>query len=118
MQAAKFGITVHFEDIEPVRYIRDSEEIHFGRSILKAFLTPGHSPASLVFYCEADGCLFAGDVIFRDSIGRTDLWGGDFNTLTASIRNRIFTLPDDTAIYPGHGPATTVAHEKSHNPYL
>jgi glyoxylase-like metal-dependent hydrolase (beta-lactamase superfamily II) len=118
MQASKFGISMTFEDIEPLRNVEDGEEIHFGNSVLKAILAPGHSPASLAYYCEADKFLIAGDVIFYGSIGRTDLWGGDFDTLVASIRNRILTLPDDTVIYPGHGPSTTVGGEKAGNPFL
>jgi glyoxylase-like metal-dependent hydrolase (beta-lactamase superfamily II) len=118
MQASIFGIPVHLEEIEPLRNIEDNEEIHFGHSVLKAILAPGHSPASLAFYSEANKFMIAGDVIFRHSIGRTDLWGGNYNTLISSIRNRIFTLPGDTTIYPGHGPATTVDCEKANNPYL
>lgn len=117
MQASLFGVPAHFEEIEPSRNIEDNEEIHFGHSALKALLTPGHSPASLAFYSVADRFIMAGDTIFRCSIGRTDLWGGHYDTLISSIRNRIFTLPDDTVIYPGHGPSTTVAYEKANNPY-
>ncbi|MDR2679527.1 MAG: MBL fold metallo-hydrolase [Tannerella sp.] len=118
MQASKFGIPMSFEEIEPLRNIEDNEEIHFGHSTLKAILVPGHSPASLAFYSEAGRFLIAGDVIFSGSIGRTDLWGGSYNTLISGIRNRILTLPDDITIYPGHGPSTTVSHEKANNPYL
>lgn len=118
MQAAKFGIPPYFEEIEPLQHIDDGEEIHFGHSTLKAILVPGHSPASLAFYCEAGRFLIAGDTIFRDSIGRTDLWGGNYSTLVSAIRNRILTLPGDTTIYPGHGPSTTVDREIASNPYL
>ena len=118
MQASKFGIDMSFEDIEPIRYIEDNEEIHFGNSVLKAILTPGHSPASLAFYCEADNFLLSGDVLFLCSIGRTDLWGGNFDTLISSIENRLLILPDNTIVYPGHGPSTTIGDEKINNPYL
>jgi glyoxylase-like metal-dependent hydrolase (beta-lactamase superfamily II) len=118
MQASKFGIPMNFEEIEPLRNIEDNEEIHFGNSVMKAVLAPGHSPASLIFYSKGDKFLIAGDVIFFGSIGRTDLWGGNYNTLISSIRNRIFTLPDDTIIHPGHGRSTTVGYEKANNPYL
>jgi glyoxylase-like metal-dependent hydrolase (beta-lactamase superfamily II) len=118
MQASKFGIPVNPEDPEPLRYIEDNEDVRFGHSILKAILVPGHSPASLAFYSEADRFIIAGDVIFRSSIGRTDLWGGDFDTLVSSIRYRIFTLPGNVVIYPGHGPSTTVGYERANNPYL
>lgn len=118
MQASKFGIPMDFEEIEPLRYIEDNEEIRFGHSVLKAILAPGHSPASLAFYSEADHFLIAGDVLFAGSIGRSDLWGGDFGTLIASIQKRLLTLPDDTTVYPGHGPSTTIGAEKINNPYL
>ena len=118
MQASKFGIPMSFEDIEPLRAIEDNEEIHFGNSTIKAILVPGHSPASLAFYSEADNFLIAGDVLFESSIGRTDLWGGDFSTLISSITNRLMILPDNTTIYPGHGPSTTIGSERTNNPYL
>lgn len=118
MQASKFGIPMNFEDIEPARNIEDNEEIHFGNSILKALLVPGHSPASLAFYSQPDRFIIAGDVLFSGSIGRTDLWGGDFGTLISSIQNKLLTLPDDTTVYPGHGPSTTIGTEKINNPYL
>jgi Zn-dependent hydrolases, including glyoxylases len=118
MQASKFGIPMNFEEIEPLRYIEDNEEIRFGNSVLKAILVPGHSPASLAFYSEADNLLFSGDTLFQDSIGRTDLWGGDFGTLIINLEERLLTLPDNTTVYPGHGPSTTIGNEKSNNPYL
>lgn len=118
MQASKFGIPMDFEDIEPCGNIEDNEEIHFGNSVLKAIFVPGHSPASLAFYSQSDKFIIAGDVLFLGSIGRTDLWGGDFGTLISSIQNKLLTLPDDTTVYPGHGPSTTIGAEKNNNPYL
>ncbi len=118
MQASKFGTPMNFEEIEPLRNIEDNEKIHFGNSAIKAILVPGHSPASLAFYSEADHFVIAGDVLFLGSIGRTDLWGGDFSTLISSIQNRLLTLPDNTIVYPGHGPSTTIGAEKNNNPYL
>ena len=118
MQASKFGISMKFEDIEPLRFIEDNEVIHFGNSTLKAIMVPGHSPASLAFYCEADNFVISGDALFQEGIGRTDLWGGDYNTLITSITNKLLTLPDKTTVYPGHGPSTTIASEKTNNPYL
>jgi glyoxylase-like metal-dependent hydrolase (beta-lactamase superfamily II) len=117
-QAALFGISPDVEEIEPLRYIEDNEKIHFGHSVLKAILVPGHSPAGLAFYSEADKFIIAGDVLFSGSIGRTDLWGGDYRTLIESIGNRLLTLPDDTAVYPGHGPSTSIGAEKTGNPFL
>src|SRR5690554_6216161 len=80
--------------------------------------TPGHAPDHTSIYFKDEGILISGDAIFRESIGRTDLYKGDFNVLEESIREKIFTLPDSTVIYSGHGPATTVGHEKRHNPFV
>ena len=79
---------------------------------------PGHCPGSLMFYFPQAGAAFSGDAIFRGGIGRTDLPGGDFDQLERSIRSRIYTLPDTTAVFPGHGEATTVGDEKEGNPYV
>ncbi|NDV18859.1 MBL fold metallo-hydrolase [Pseudodesulfovibrio sp. JC047] len=79
--------------------------------------TPGHTPGSLSFFFPAANSVFVGDVLFKGAVGRTDLPRGSSSELFQSIRSRIFTLPDTTSVYPGHGPVTTVAHEKRHNPY-
>jgi len=118
MQAMAFGINKSFEDIEPERFIEDGDGIKFGNTILTALLVPGHSPASLAFYCAAEGVVFTGDALFYGSIGRTDLWGGDYHTLISAIRAKLLTLPDITQIYPGHGPASSIFFEKENNPYL
>ena len=118
IQLAKFGMSERIEDVEPARYIEDNEEIRFGHSVLKALLVPGHSPGSLAFYNETDAFVIVGDVLFHCGIGRTDLWGGHYNTLISSIQNRLLPLPDPTVVYPGHGPATTILNEKTHNPFL
>jgi glyoxylase-like metal-dependent hydrolase (beta-lactamase superfamily II) len=80
--------------------------------------TPGHSPGHVVFYCKALGVLFCGDLIFRGSIGRTDLPGGDYSKLIESIRSKVLSLPDDTRLLPGHGPESTVGYERAKNPFL
>jgi hydroxyacylglutathione hydrolase len=85
---------------------------------LKVILTPGHSPGSLSFYCKKDGFVISGDALFYRSIGRTDLPMGHHETLIESIRNNLFTLPDETIVYSGHGKPTTIGDEKSHNPFL
>jgi hydroxyacylglutathione hydrolase len=85
---------------------------------LKVLFLPGHSPGSVGFYCEAQGFIIGGDVLFRESIGRTDLPGGDHETLLRSIREQLWPLPDDTVVYPGHGEPTTIGWEKAHNPFL
>lgn len=113
-----YGIPFADEPPMPCRFIEAGETIGFGNSRLKALFTPGHSPASLSFYCPDEGFVIAGDVLFYESIGRTDLPGGDMDTLLKSIREQLFTLPDATLVYPGHGPATTIRHEKEYNPFL
>ena len=99
-------------------FIKEGDTISFGDTTLTVLYTPGHSPASVSFYNKESGILIAGDVLFRESIGRTDLPGGDFDTLIRSIRIRFFTLPDETIVYSGHGPSTTIGYEKLHNPFL
>ncbi len=102
----------------PEKFIQDNVNIEFGNSYLITSLTPGHSPASLCFYSPEDKFIIGGDVLFYESIGRTDLPGGDYETLINSIRNRLFILPDETVVYSGHGPATTIGHERKFNPFL
>jgi hydroxyacylglutathione hydrolase len=99
-------------------YIKEGEKIKLVDDELEIRFTPGHSPGSICFYSEADGFVIAGDVLFNGSIGRTDLPGGDFDTLINSIQTQLFTLPDDTKVYPGHGPMTTVGFEKMNNPFV
>jgi len=85
---------------------------------LKVLFTPGHSPASISFYCAEAGVVIGGDVLFQGSIGRTDLPGGNFDTLANSIRTKFYTLPDETVVFCGHGPSTTVGEEKKNNPFV
>lgn len=94
------------------------DEISFGGSTFKILFTPGHSSGSVCFYNEAEKYVIGGDVLFQGSIGRTDLPGGDFDTLIRSIRTELFTLPDDVIVYSGHGPLTTIGQEKISNPFL
>lgn len=103
---------------EPSRFITEGEIIKFGNTELKSLFTPGHSPASLSFYCEKDRYIIAGDVLFFGSIGRTDLPGGNFNTLIKSIKEEYYPLGDDVAVHPGHGPDTSVGYERKTNPFL
>jgi len=102
----------------PEKYIHSGDVLEFGNTKLEAIFTPGHSPASLSFYCKEDQFLIAGDVLFHESIGRTDLPGGDFDTLISSIKNQLFPLGNEVKVYPGHGSTTTIGHEKEHNPFL
>ncbi|HEU4607738.1 MAG TPA: MBL fold metallo-hydrolase, partial [Chitinophagaceae bacterium] len=103
---------------EDLIFLREGEVIRLGEDALQVLFTPGHSPGHLSFYCPGQQFLLSGDVLFRQSIGRTDLPGGDFDTLIASIKEKLFVLPDETLVYPGHGPATSVGREKRENPYL
>ncbi len=88
-----------------------------GEEAIRILSVPGHSPDHLAFYLEADKVVIGGDVLFRESIGRTDLPGGNYETLIKSIHTKLFTLPDEVVIYPGHGPETTIGHEKKFNPF-
>lgn len=102
----------------PEEFLPESGSIAFGNSNLDIIFAPGHSPAHLCFYSAPDNFLIGGDVLFYGSIGRTDLPGGDFDTLIASIRNNLFNLPDTCKVYPGHGPTTSIGSEKLNNPFL
>ena len=113
-----YGIPYAEASPMPSRLIDAGETLRFGETSLQVLFTPGHSPASLSFYCREAGFVIAGDVLFLESIGRTDLPGGDFDTLIKSIRTQLFVLPDETVVHPGHGPATTIRHEKEYNPFL
>ena len=103
---------------QPTHYIKEGEPLMLGEDELEVRLAPGHSPGSIVFYSPNDGWLIGGDVLFAGSIGRTDLPGGNHETLLNSIRTQLFTLPDEVKVYPGHGPATTIGHEKATNPFF
>ena len=102
----------------PVNYINEGETISFGGVELEILFTPGHSPASVCFFHRESKQLIAGDVLFQGSIGRTDLPGGDYDTLIGSITDKLFPLGDDVIVYPGHGPATTIEVERRSNPFL
>jgi glyoxylase-like metal-dependent hydrolase (beta-lactamase superfamily II) len=116
--AMMYGIP--FSDPVPVveKFIKEGDIIKFGNSSMESIFTPGHSPASLSFYCNEADFIIAGDVLFYGSIGRTDLPGGDYNTLISSIKDKLFPLGDNIEVYPGHGPKTTIGYEKKTNPFL
>lgn len=102
----------------PEKFLPETGSINFGSSELKIIFAPGHSPAHLCFYSEADKILIGGDVLFYGSIGRTDLPGGNHAQLLSNIREKLFVLPDDTVVYPGHGGETGIGFEKQHNPFF
>ena len=111
---AVFGINYegHVNPIEPENVLRDGDTVSFGNTTLHVLHIPGHSPGSIVFLNKEQNCVFTGDVIFQGSYGRTDFPDGSHDALMAGIRDRLLTMPDDTVVYPGHGPATTIKHEK------
>ena len=100
------------------RHIEDEEVLEVGALRLRALYTPGHAPGHLAFYVEGEGLVFSGDALFAGSVGRTDLFGGDTDLLMRSINERLMTLPDETRVYSGHGPQTTIGDERAHNPFL
>lgn len=102
----------------PEKFLPETGSINFGSSELQIIFAPGHSPAHLCFYSEADKILIGGDVLFYGSIGRTDLPGGNHAQLLSNIREKLFVLPDDTVVYPGHGGETSIGFEKQHNPFF
>lgn len=102
----------------PDHQLEDGMLLTFGTISLRVIHTPGHTPGGCCFYLERDAKLIAGDTLFADGVGRTDLPGGSHTQLVQSIKTRLFTLPDQVTVYPGHGPTTTIGHEKRHNPYL
>lgn len=103
---------------EPEIFVNEGDIVTFGNTSLKVFFTPGHSPASVCFYNEADKFIVSGDVLFRRSIGRTDLPGGDYATLMQSIREKLMVLPDEIKVYAGHMQPTTIGEERRENPFL
>ena len=102
----------------PLVYLQEGNRINIGEDELEIRFTPGHSPGSVSFYHEAGGFIIGGDVLFNRSIGRTDLPGGSMEVLIESIQTQFFALPDDTKVYSGHGPVTTVGFEKMNNPFV
>jgi len=98
--------------------LQDKETIEFAGISLTVIHTPGHTPGGICLYCQDEGVVFAGDTLFAESIGRTDFPGGSMSQLAESVRTRLFVLPDATRVYPGHGPDTTIGHEKKFNPFV
>lgn len=119
-QMKMFGIPENDDDYVPQIGIslKEGDKIVFGNQTLKVFHIPGHSPGSIVFYNESTDSVFCGDVLFRGSIGRTDLIGGNFEELVNGIQTKLFVMPDKTKVYPGHGPSTTIGFEKKNNPFV
>ena len=102
----------------PSNFLKPGDTLEFGNTKLEMLFTPGHSPGSISFYCREDKFIIAGDVLFYGSIDRTDLPGGDYNTLIESIKTQLLPLGDDITVYSGHGPATRIGYERKNNPFL
>jgi glyoxylase-like metal-dependent hydrolase (beta-lactamase superfamily II) len=116
VSAQMFGID-NFTEATADGYLTEGEPVKFGNQSFDVLFLPGHAPGHVGFYHAKEKVLMGGDVLFNRSIGRTDLPGGNYDTLIESIHKKIFTLPNDVVVYPGHGPATTVGEEKVENPY-
>jgi hydroxyacylglutathione hydrolase len=102
----------------PDYWLKDEEKLLVGQVSVVAIHTPGHTPGSMSFHVPDDQLVLAGDTLFRGSIGRTDLWGGDFDTIERSIRERLYTLADETTVVTGHGPETEIGAEKESNQFF
>lgn len=116
-QAKSFGVKIKPSPM-PDEFNEESRPITLGDLTLEFLFTPGHTPGEYCVNIPSEKKCFTGDVLFYEGIGRTDLWGGDLTTLIDSIKNKLFTLPDDTEIFPGHGISSTIKHEKENNPFL
>ncbi|MBI0165880.1 MULTISPECIES: MBL fold metallo-hydrolase [Snodgrassella] len=114
---ANYGFPVS-KPLTPTRWLEDGDELSVGEHKFIVYHIPGHTPGHVVFYSQENNLLIAGDVLFRESIGRTDFPGGNHADLIHGIQSKLLTLPDSTRVLPGHGPMTTIGHEKLHNPYL
>ncbi len=114
--APNYGFPLYAECL-PNSFLKEGDEIFLGNTKAKVLFVPGHAPGHIAFYFEDEKKIFSGDVLFRSSIGRTDLPGGNFDTLIESIHQKLFTLPDEVTVYSGHGPTTTVGEEKVSNPF-
>lgn len=116
-QALLFGVEMHDPPI-PTQFLSEGDTIDVGNAGWTVIETPGHSPGSICLCDEEHGFVISGDVLFNGSIGRTDLWRGSMDTLLESIKSKLLVLADDTIVYPGHGPRTTIGHERAYNPFL
>ncbi len=113
--AQMYGLSAYVPSPEPTDYLSDKQVLKFGELELQVIFGPGHSVGHVAFYSEKNHLLIGGDILFKGSFGRVDLPGGSIDVLKDTIFNRIFTLPEDTVVYPGHGPTTTIGEEKRTN---
>lgn len=117
-QAMMFGLPISVDDLIIENNLREGDRLKIGDEEIIVMQIPGHSPGSIVLYAPNSGFVISGDVLFKQSIGRTDLPGGNYNQLIDAICSKLLTLPDETIVYPGHGLETTIKDEKLHNPYI
>lgn len=117
-QAKLFHLRVDVKPVTITKELHDGDIIYVGREAIHVIQISGHSPGGLVYYCPESSFVLTGDVLFKNSIGRTDLMGGDHESLVQGIKEKLFTLPDDTLVCPGHGETTTIGEEKRLNPYI
>lgn len=117
LQCRMFGVTYSPVPL-PDYWLKDEEKLSAGQISVTALHTPGHTPGSMSFHVPGDNLVLAGDTLFRGSIGRTDLWGGDFDAIERSIRERLYTLEDATIVVTGHGPETEIGQEKETNQFF
>jgi len=115
--ASVFGFELE-RVVKAAGFFEDGDTIMFGDASLQVIYTPGHADGSVCFVCEAERLVFTGDVLFAESIGRTDLPTGNFPLLMNSIKTKLFTLPENYTVYPGHGPTTSIGYEKMNNPFI
>lgn len=113
-----YGFHNYEESPEPSTFLKEGDKIHFGNSSLDVLFAPGHAPGHIVLYSKEQHFVIGGDVLFQMSIGRTDLPGGDYDTLISSIKEKLLPLDEQTKVYCGHGPSTTIGFEKANNPFL
>lgn len=104
--------------VVPDYYVKDGEEITIAGMTCKVIATPGHTVGSCCYYFEEAGMLIAGDTLFQESVGRTDLATGSMSAIIHSVKDKLFLLPDETKVYPGHGDVTSIGHEKRYNPFV
>lgn len=117
-QVRMFHLPINIPHVEIAHKLKDGDKIKIGTGVLEVISVPGHSPGSIALYSPSDGFIITGDALFKQSIGRTDLPGGNYATLIKAISEKLMSLPDSTIVYPGHGPSTTIGNERKFNPYV
>ena len=119
-QLKGYGIPLPLEDVPESRYtlVEQDDTIQLGGETLRVLFVPGHAPGHIAFYAADSGILLSGDTLLLGTIGRTDFWYGDYDQLLAAIKAQYMPLPDETIVFSGHGPETTIGHERRHNSFL